>query len=132
VAWRENTGNGAAIDALIPIDSYCLSLRHVANFLGRCPDNISSDEYRTYFKSLTKRYSWSTIKVDLSSLQFFHRYVLDREMELVRIVLPPRVRRLPVIATREEVHLLINTVKTLRYRAFFVVLSSCQGLWLAS
>jgi integrase/recombinase XerD len=94
------------------IDSYCLTLRRVANFFGRCPDNITSDEYRAYFKNLTKRYSWSTVKVDLSSLQFFHRYVLDREMEWVKIVRPPRVRRLPVIATREEVHLLINTVRS--------------------
>ncbi|MFN9610629.1 MAG: phage integrase N-terminal SAM-like domain-containing protein, partial [bacterium] len=106
------------------IDSYCLTLRRVANFFGRCPDNITSDEYRAYFKNLTKRYSWSTVKVDLSSLQFFHRYVLDREMEWVKIVRPPRVRRLPVIATREEVHLLINTVRKLRYRVFFVVVYS--------
>jgi integrase/recombinase XerD len=106
------------------IDSSCLTLRRVANFFGRCPDNITSGEYRAYFKNLTERYSWSTVKVDLSSLQFFHRYVLDREMEWVKIVRPPRVRRLPVIATREEVHLLINTVRKLRYRVFFVVVYS--------
>lgn len=106
------------------IDSYCLTLRRLAKFFGRCPDNITSDEYRAYFKSLTERYSWSTVKVDLSSLQFLHRYVLDRETEWVKIVRPPRVRRLPVIATREEVRLLINTVKKLRYRVFFVVVYS--------
>jgi hypothetical protein len=106
------------------IDSYCLTLRRIANFFGRCPDNITSDESRTYFKSLTERSSWSTVKADLSSLQFFHRSVLDREMEWVKIVRPPRVRRLPVIATREEVHLLINTVKKLRFRVFFVVVYS--------
>jgi len=106
------------------IDSYCLTLRRIANFFGRCPDDITSDEYKEYFKSLTEHYSWSTVKVDLSSLQFLHRYVLDREMEWVKIVRPPRVRRLPVIATREEVHLLINTVKKLRYRVFFVVVYS--------
>ena len=106
------------------IDSYCLTLRRVASFFGRCPDDITSDEYRAYFKSLTERYSWSTVKVDLSSLQFFHRYVLDREMEWVKIVRPPRVRRLPVIATRDEIQLLINRVRKLRYRVFFVVVYS--------
>ena len=35
-----------------------------------------------------------------------------------------RVRRLPVIATREEVRLLINTVRKLRYRVFFGVVYS--------
>ena len=33
------------------IDSCCLTLRRVANFFGRCPDNITSDEYRECFKS---------------------------------------------------------------------------------
>jgi site-specific recombinase XerD len=63
------------------IDSYCLTLRRIAHFFGRCPDNLTTDEFRAYFASLTDHYSWSTVKVDLSSLQFFHRYVLDREME---------------------------------------------------
>jgi len=106
------------------IDSYCLTLRRVASFFERCPDHLTTDEFKSYFASLTDQYSWSTVKVDLSSLQFFHRYVLDREMEWVKIVRPPRVRRLPVIATREEVHLLINTVRKLRYRVFFVVVYS--------
>ena len=106
------------------IDSYCLTLRRIASFFERCPDNLTTDEFRAYFSSLTDQYSWSTVKVDLSSLQFLHRYVLDREMEWVKIVRPPRVRRLPVIATREEVHLLINTVRKLRYRVFLVVVYS--------
>ena len=106
------------------IDSYCLTLRRVASFFGRCPDNLTPEEFKAYFTSLTNRYSWSTVKVDLSSLQFFHRYVLDRELEWIKIIRPPRVHRLPVIATREEVHLLINTVRKLRYRVFFIVVYS--------
>jgi site-specific recombinase XerD len=106
------------------IDSYCLTLRRVASFFGRCPDDITSEEFRAYFSHLTSHYSWSTVKVDLSSLQFLHRYVLNREMEWVKIIRPPRVRRLPVIATRDEIQLLINRVKKLRYRVFFVVVYS--------
>jgi len=76
------------------INSYCLTLRRVASFFERCQDNLTTDEFRSYFASLTDQYSWSTVKVDLSSLQFFHRYVLDREMKWVKIVRPLTVHSL--------------------------------------
>ena len=39
------------------IDSYCLTLRRVASFFGRCPDNLTPEEFKAYFTSLTNRYS---------------------------------------------------------------------------
>jgi len=68
------------------IDSYSRTLRRVANFFDRCPDDLSVDELKQYFSALLENYSWSTIKVDLCGLQFFHRYVLDRKMEWVKII----------------------------------------------
>ena len=106
------------------IDSYRRTIYRVAGHFRRCPDNLAPEELKEYFAALLERYSWSTIKVDLSSLQFFHRYVLEREMEWVKIIRPPRVRTLPDIPTREEVQLLINTVHKLRYRIFFLVVYS--------
>ncbi len=106
------------------IDSYSRTLRRVAGHFDRCPDDLSPSELKDYFAALLEQYSWSTIKVDLCSLQFFHRYVLDREMEWIKIIRPPRVRSLPDIPTREEVHRLINTVRKLRYRIFVLVVYS--------
>jgi len=77
------------------IDSYSRTLRRVAGHFDRCPDDLSPAELKGYFAALLEQYSWSTIKVDLCSLQFFHRYVLDREMEWIKIIRPPRVRSLP-------------------------------------
>jgi integrase/recombinase XerD len=106
------------------IDSYRRTLYRVAGHFDRCPDDLAPDELKEYFLSMLEQYSWSTIKVDLSSLQFFHRYVLEREMEWIKIIRPPRVRTLPDIPTREEVQLLINTVRKLRYRIFLLVVYS--------
>ena len=106
------------------IDSYRRTLYRVAGHFGRCPDDLKPEELKEYFSSMLEQYSWSTIKVDLSSLQFFHRYVLEREMEWIKIIRPPRVRTLPDIPTREEVQLLINTVRKLRYRIFLLVVYS--------
>ena len=106
------------------IDSYSRTLRRVAGHFDRCPDDLSPDDLKGYFAALLEQYSWSTIKVDLCSLRFFHRYVLDREMEWIKIIRPPRVRSLPDVPTREEVHRLINTVRKLRYRIFLLVVYS--------
>jgi site-specific recombinase XerD len=106
------------------MDSYSRTLRRVAGHFDRCPDDLSPAELKDYFAALLEQYSWSTIKVDLCSLQFFHRYVLDREMEWIKIIRPPRVRSLPDVPTREEVHRLINTVRRLRYRIFLLVVYS--------
>ena len=79
------------------IDSYSRTLRRVAGHFNRCPDDLSPDDLKGYFTALLEQYSWSTIKVDLCSLQFFHRYVLDREMEpiegLIRQLSNPPERR---------------------------------------
>ena len=72
------------------IDSYRRTLYRIAGHFGRCPDDLQPDELKDYFSALLEQYSWSTIKVDLSSLQFFHRYVLEREMEWIKIIRPPR------------------------------------------
>ncbi len=45
-------------------------------------------------------------------------------MEWIKIIRPPRVRTLPDIPTREEVHALINTIRMLRYRIFLLVVYS--------
>ena len=62
--------------------------------------------------------------MELCGLKFFHRHVLNRKMEWVKIVRPPRVRTLPDIPTREEVQRLINRVRKLRYRVFFLTVYS--------
>ena len=74
------------------IDSYRRKLYRIAGHFRSCPDDLRPEELKEYFAALLEPYSWSTIKVDLSSLQFFHRYVLEWEMEWIKIIRPPRVR----------------------------------------
>jgi integrase/recombinase XerD len=106
------------------IESYCSSMRRVAHYFDRCPDELTPTELKDFFSSMLEHYSWSTIKVTLSALQFFHRYVLDREMQWVKIVRPPRIYRIPDIPTREEVRQVINSVRKLRYRVFLLFVYS--------
>jgi integrase/recombinase XerD len=99
-------------------------MRRVAHYFDRCPDDLTPTELKDFFSTKLEHYSWSTIKVTLSALQFFYRYVLDREMQWVKIVRTPRVCRIPDIPTREEVRQVINAVRKLRYRVFLLFVYS--------
>lgn len=106
------------------IESYSRTLRRVASYFQRSPDNLSADELKDYFSWMLEKYSWSTVNVELSGLIFLHRYVLERELEWFKIVRPQTKRQLPDIPSREEVHRLINSVRRRRYRVFLLVVYS--------
>lgn len=106
------------------VDGYARAVWRMAGFFDRCPDNLSKDELKLYFAWMLESYSWSSIKVDLWGIKFFHRFVLDRPMEWVGIIKPPESRSLPDVPTREEVRRLIDGVYRLRYRVFFFVIYS--------
>jgi len=111
-------------------DAYSRAVRRVTDYFDRCPDNLTAEELKEYFAQLLETHSWSTIKLDRCGLQFFYRHVLDQPWEWVDIVKPPNVARLPDVLTREETHRLLNSVRKLRYRVFFVTLY-CTGLRLS-
>ena len=77
-------------------------MRRVTHYFDRCPGDLNPTELKEFFAAMLERYSWSTIKVTLSALQFFHRYVLDRELEWIKIVRPLHVYRIPDIPTQES------------------------------
>lgn len=63
------------------IETYRQYLWKVANYFNRCPDDLSSCELKSYFSWMLSRYTSNTVNVQVSSLVFLHRYVLNREVE---------------------------------------------------
>jgi hypothetical protein len=72
------------------IAAYSRGVRRVADYVDRCPDNLTADELKSYFASLVASHSWSTVKLDRNGIQFFYRHVLGRPWDWVMIVKPPR------------------------------------------
>ena len=106
------------------VEAYARAIRRSADFFDRCPDDLSAEDLQTYFAALLKSHSWSTVKLDRCSLQFFYRYVLKRPWDWTEIVKPPRPQRLPDVLTRQETLRLLGTARKLRYRVFFTTLYS--------
>jgi integrase/recombinase XerD len=106
------------------IDAYSRAVRRIAAFFYRCPDNLTTDDLKRYFTQLIASHSWSTVKLDRNGLQFFYRYVLDKQWQWLNIVKPPQVNRLPDILTPTEVAVVISLTHKLRYKVCFLTLYS--------
>lgn len=106
------------------IETYQQYLWKAAKHFQRCPVDLSEDELKSYFLSMLDRYSWSTVNVQVCSLIFLYRHVLNRDVDWRKIIKRPRSHSLPDIPTQEEVQRLINSVRRLRFRVFLLVVYS--------
>jgi len=106
------------------IDAYSRAVRRVAEYFDCCPDRLSIEDLKDYFSSLVQSHSWSTVKLDRNGLQFFYKHVLNKQWHWVDIVKPPQVRSLPDILTPDEVALLINSTRELRYQVYILTVYS--------
>ena len=102
------------------IDVYSRAVRRVTEFFDLCPDQLTQNHLKDYFSALVKSHSWSTVKVDRNGLQFFFKYVLERQWTWVDIVKPPQTRVLPDILSVKEVERVINGTRELRYQTFLL------------
>ena len=106
------------------IETYCQYLWKVAKHFNRCPDDLSADELKSYFSWMLSRYAPNTVNVQVASLVFLHRYVLNREVEWGKIIKQKSPMSLPDIPTKQEVRFLINSVRKVRFRIFLLVVYS--------
>lgn len=102
------------------IEAYARAVRRIAAYFGRCPDRLTVADLKDYFSSLVQSHSWSTVKLDRNGLQFFYKHTLNKQWDWVDIVKPPQVRSLPDILTPDELALLINTTRELRYQVYIL------------
>lgn len=113
--------------AATTIDVYARAVRRITAFFDCCPDRLGVEHFKDYFSALVQSHSWSTVKVDRNGLQFFYKYVLNKEWQWVDIVKPPKKTVLPDILTRAEVERVINGTRELRYQTYILV---CYSLGL--
>ena len=106
------------------IETYLQYLWKVAKHFNRCPDDLSSCELKSYFSWMLSRYASNTVNVQVASLIFLYRHVLNQEVEWGKIIKQKNPQSLPDIPTREEVQFVINSVRTLRFRIFLLVVYS--------
>lgn len=106
------------------IEAYSRAIRRVGAYFDHQIDDLTETDLMDYFTDLRETHSWSTVKLDLYGLKFYHEHVLKKPWVAPGLIKPPRSLRLPDIITVEETERIIMATQVLSYRIFFFTLYS--------
>lgn len=73
------------------------------------PSIITLDQVKSFLVDLIDKYSNKSRSLAVSSLRFFFKRVVDRPDIFVKLEVPKKEKKLPIVLTIEEVQKLINT-----------------------
>ena len=100
------------------IDLYVRSVARFARHFGQSPDKLGPEhirEYQTYLLE-TKKTSWGTFKLSVSSLRFLYKVTLGKPWFIEYIPFPKPERKLPVVLSPEELGEFFQAVRNLTHR----------------
>ncbi|WP_300335408.1 site-specific integrase [Accumulibacter sp.] len=106
------------------IEAYSRAIRRVGDYFDHQIDDLSEADMVDYFTDLSETHSWSSVKLDLYGLKFYHEHVLKKPWVAPGLIKPPRSQRLPDIVTIEEAERIFMATRALSYRVFFFTLYS--------
>jgi len=108
-------------------EAYTRAVRQLGEHYGRSPEQITEDEVREYFLYMTdvKNYARNTVTIALCGIKFFFQQTVGRQWTLFDLVRPPRERRLPVVLSPNEVHLVLAMVDALWSKVCLTTIYSC-------
>ena len=107
----------------LTIDGY---LRYVAQFakhFGVSPDRLGPEHIRTYqLHLLDQQVNQSILVQTVSALRFLYEKTLHRPWTVEYIPFPKKIKKLPVILSRDEVQTLIRAPRHLKHRVILATL----------
>src|SRR5664279_910566 len=84
------------------IEAYSRAIRRVGDYFDHQIDHLTEVDLMDYFTDLRETHAWSSVKLDLYGLKFFHEHVLKKPWVAPGLIKPPRSQRIPDIVTVEE------------------------------
>lgn len=108
------------------IDTYVHMLNSLEEYHNTSIDEISIDQVKDFlqYSIETRKVSVSYINQVISAFKILQKDVLGREWESIRIKRPRRVKKLPVVLSKEEVRSVIATTRNLKHRVIIAVIYS--------
>jgi site-specific recombinase XerD len=100
------------------VTSYVKIVADFAKYFHRPPDQLGSDEIRTYQLHLLneRKQGVRTVRNHIAALRFFFCKTLKRNYPLEEVPYPRAPRKLPIILTQEEAVRLIDSASNLFHR----------------
>ena len=112
-------------DSQATIESYILAVKDFAQYFGKSPVCLGSEDVRRYQLHLVreKRLAPNTVKVRMSALRFFYWKTLKRrDLHFDDLPLTKTPVKLPVVLSPEEVTRLIEGASNLKHRTMLMML----------
>jgi integrase/recombinase XerD len=108
-------------------ESYIRAVRQLAQHFHKSPDRVTEEELRQYFLWMknVKHYSRAATTIALCGIKFFFRQTLQQDWTTLKLVRPPRDKKLPTVLSRQEVRDILHRVRLLRYRVCLTTIYSC-------
>ncbi len=102
--------------------SYLRAVKKLATYLGHSPDTATAEDLRRFQLHLTdKGTSRITINATITALRFFFDVTIGDKNVVSKLNSVPVPRRLPVVLSREEVSRLLESTRSVKYKAAFSV-----------
>jgi len=108
------------------IEAYVHMLNTLEEYHKTPADEISTSEVKDFLQHSIeeKNVSVSYINQVISAVKILQKDILGKEWESIRIKRPRRVKKLPVVLSKEEVKSMIETTRNLKHRAILAVIYS--------
>lgn len=108
-------------------ECYVAAVRQLACHFHRSPDLLSEEDLRQYFLFLAneKKVARATATIALCGIKFLFEQTLHHEWPTLRLVRPPREKKLPVVLSREEVRRILAAVRIPVYRVCLSTIYAC-------
>jgi integrase len=108
-------------------EGYLNAVRQLAGHYHLSPDELSEENLRQYFLYLAneKKVARSTATVAICGIKFLYEQTLQRQWSTLRLVRPPRAKKLPAVLSREEVRRSLAAVRIPAYRACLTTICAC-------
>lgn len=101
---------------------YKYYIKRFLNFVGGDVENLSEEDLKRYIEFILQHNSKKTANFVISAIQFFYRFVLNKNINLQR---PVSEKKIPEILTKAEVKILVDSCSNLKHRLFLKFLYGC-------
>jgi len=108
-------------------ECYVAAVRQLSEHYHGSPDQLREEDLRQYFLYLAneKKVARATATIALCGIKFFYEQTLQRQWPTLRLIRPPREKKLPVVLSRQEVRRALGAVRIPVYRACLTTIYAC-------
>lgn len=101
------------------VEAYVRAVRQLAEHFNKSPDKITEDELRQYFlyNKNTRKWSRTASTISICGIKLFYTTTLQREWCTIKLVRPPKEKKLPPILSKNEVRQILKNVRVDHHKA---------------